>query len=177
MKETALGFTRSSFRISPIDPPSPKYTTDRTYAFYEQMLEIHTIPRLGEIQLDKLKPLHLQQYYSTLKKDGRLDGKPGGLAPSTVSKHHAIIHKALKTAFKWELVAQNVSDKVEVPKKKKVKVSFYTSEEANVMLDFAKKTKRYNELLVAVYTGMRRGEIYGLRFIWPRDCLHERRRS
>ena len=138
--------------------------TDRTYAFYEQMFEIHIIPRLGAIQLDKLKPLHLQQYYTTLKKDGRLDGKPGGLAPSTVAKHHAIIHKALKTAFKWELVAQNISDKVEVPKKKKPKVSFYTSEQANIMLDLAKKTKRYNELLVAVYTGMRRGEIYGLRW-------------
>ena len=138
--------------------------THRTYAFYEQMFEIHTIPRLGSIQLEKLKPLHLQQYYTTLKKEGRLDGKPGGLASSTVAKHHAIIHKALKTAFKWEMVTQNVSDKVDVPKKKKAKVSFYTSEQANIMLDLAKATKRYKELLVAVYTGMRRGEIYGLRW-------------
>jgi len=36
--------------------------TDKTYSFYEQMFRIHTIPRIGAIQLDKLKPLHLQQY-------------------------------------------------------------------------------------------------------------------
>lgn len=134
----------------------------RTYSFYEQMFKLHTIPRLGHIPLEKLRPLQLQEYYNFLTEEGRKDGKKGGLAPASVFKHHCIIHKALKTAVKWELLNKNPADAVEVPKKKRSKVSFYTSEQAQLMLSLAKATSYYPVLVIAVYVGLRRGEIFGL---------------
>ena len=139
---------------------------DRTYAFYEEMFRIHTKPRLGSIPLDQLMPLHLLRYYNYLRAEGRKDGKPGGLAESSIFKQHCIIHKALKTAVKWRLIRENPADFVERPKRPDSDVaSFYEPEQAMAMLECAKESAvKYAILAVAVYSGARRAEVIGFRW-------------
>jgi len=142
--------------------------SDRTYEFYEAMFRLHTKPRLGDIPLDKLAPLDLQKYYNDLREGGRLDGKPGGLAESSIFKQHCILHKTLDTAVKWRLIRENVADFVERPKRPDSDVaSFYEPEQAIAMLECARGNKsidKYAILLIAVYGGTRRGETIGLRW-------------
>lgn len=144
-----------------------KKFSERTYAFYEEMFRIHTKPRLGEITLDKLSPLDIQGYYNYLRTEGRKDGKPGGLAESSVFKQHCILHKALKTAVKWKIIRENPADFVERPERPDSDVaSFYEPEQAFEMLKAAHDNlehSKYSILLVAVYAGTRRAEILGLR--------------
>ncbi|MDQ7094166.1 site-specific integrase [Desulfosporosinus sp. PR] len=151
--------------------------SERTYAFYEKMFEIHTKPRLGHILLDKLSPLNLQEYYNYLRTEGRKDGKPGGLDESSVFKQHCILHKALKTAAKWKLIKENPADFVESPERPNSDVaSFYEPEQAIEMLECAKNEpiKKYAMVLISVYGGTRRGETIGLRredIDWEKNVL------
>ena len=95
---------------------------------------------------------------------GRLDSKEGGLSPNSVLKHHRILHKALDTAVRWELINHNPADNAEAPKKFDPEMSYYEPDQAIAMLEAAEGTKHYSEVVMAAYSGARRGEIYGLRW-------------
>ena len=69
----------------------------KTYEGYESMIRAHISPALGRIELSKLLPLHLQNYYTNKLQEGRTDGS-GGLSAQTVRHHHRLISKALTDA-------------------------------------------------------------------------------
>lgn len=52
---------------------------------YRIIIEKHLIPALGHIQLSKLRPIHIQEYYAQAMKAGRADGKGKELSPTTAS--------------------------------------------------------------------------------------------
>lgn len=128
---------------------------------YKQNIEKHIKPYLGGLELEKITPLHLQNFYTDRLKNGRLDGK-GGLSNKTVVTLHRIIHRALEQAVKWQLLIRNVADSAEPPKPQKYKASFLNEEQTNKLIESAKHTDIYIPIIVAIYTGMRRGEILGL---------------
>lgn len=128
---------------------------------YKQNIEKHIKPYLGNLELEKITPLHLQNFYTDRLKNGRLNGK-GGLSNKTVVTLHRIIHRALEQAVKWQLTIRNVADSVELPKPKKYKASFLNEKQTNILIEKAKKTDIYIPILIAIYTGMRRGEVLGL---------------
>jgi len=128
---------------------------------YIQKIDKHIKPYLANILLENLKPLHLQNFYDEKLKNGKLDGK-GGLSARTVLALHRIIHSALQQAVKWQLVIRNVAEAVEPPKAKKYKASFLTDKQTEELIAKAKNTDIYIPIMIAIYTGARRGEILGL---------------
>jgi hypothetical protein len=72
------------------------------------------VPVIGAVQLQKLRPLHIQGYYSRALTNGRKDGK-GGLAPQTVVHHHRVLREALKHAVRWQLLTRNLAEAVWIP--------------------------------------------------------------
>lgn len=128
---------------------------------YIQKINKHIKPCLGNILLENLKPLHLQNFYKEKLKNGKLDGK-GGLSERTVLSIHRIIYSALGQAVKWQLVIRNVAEAVEPPKAKKYKAEFLNEEQAVQLIKCAKSTDIYIPIILAIYTGARRGEILGL---------------
>ncbi|WP_084665658.1 site-specific integrase [Thermanaeromonas toyohensis] len=137
----------------------------KTLQSYSYIIHQHLIPALGHIKLDKLQPLHLQEYYSKALQSGRKDGK-GGLSLRSVQYHHRILHEALGHALKWQLVHRNVAEAVEAPRYKRPDVKALSPEEVNKLLAKAKEINHpdYALLVTAVYTGMRQGELLGLRW-------------
>lgn len=125
-----------------------------TYEEYELKINKHIKPYLGNIMLDKLKPLQIQNFYTVKLEEG--------LSERTIISFHKIIHRALEQALKWQLVPNNVSNGVEKPKAKKKKIEFLNEKEINTLLKISKETRLYIPILLGVYTGMRRGEILGL---------------
>ena len=127
-----------------------------TYRDYAGHIKNHIAPELGRLKLAKLTATHVQALYRK-----KLDS---GLAPRTVQYIHATLHKALDQAVKWRLVPYNVSDAVTKPRQKRSERDALTLRQ---VLDFFEVAKgdRFEALYVlAVFTGMRPGEMLALRW-------------
>lgn len=143
-----------------------KYNCEETTAYgYKNINYNHLCPYLGQIQLQKLQTVQIQQYYKHL-----MDEK--GLSPNTIYRHHAVLRKALDYALKLQFVYRNVADAVTLPKRKKFTGKSYTKKELNVLLELVKGTKLDIPVYLAGYLGLRRAEITGLK--WKHVDLERR---
>jgi len=136
---------------------------------YRAIVHGHLIPALGQAPLRALTPLAVQGYISTKlagKKDekGKVLAKP--LAAGTVRKHIAVLREALSHAVKWGLLARNVCDLVERPRVARKEMQVWDGEQARLFLAQAKRqnSSHYALYLTAITTGMRAGELLGLRW-------------
>jgi integrase len=141
----------------------------KTYERYAQIVEKHLAPALGSVPLFKLKPLQIQGYYSHALQNGRLLQKGRkepcpGLSARTVLHHHRVLHDALALAVEWQLLARNPADAVRPPKPEAVEMRALNEAESAWLLEVAKGTRLFAPLLFAVTTGVRRGELVGLRW-------------
>ena len=142
----------------------------RSYERYEELIRLHIVPVLGRYELKKLTAQQVQAFYK--KKLGE------GLSATTVNYLHNVLHKALDTAVKWELVAKNVCDLVTPPRIKPFEAHALTLEQVQKLL--AATEGHYMEALfkLALATGMRRGELMGLKWQdidFTKGVLHVRR--
>jgi len=106
--------------------------------------------------------MHLQQYYSRALKEGRRDGK-GGLSTRTVRYHHTVLREALQHAVKWQVAVRNVADAVEPRRARRPEMTALNPSDVSVLLKAVQKHQDYALIYTAIYTGMRRGELLGLR--------------
>lgn len=126
-----------------------------TLARYRQIVTLHLIPAIGRHRLGKLSPQHLSACYRQLS---------ATLSASTVRNAHGVIHSALDTALQWELVARNVADLVDPPLVKRDEMRFLTADEARRLLDTARGDPLEALYVLALTTGMRQGELLGLKW-------------
>ena len=125
-----------------------------TYNTYRIVIYKHVIPLLGHIQLQRLTPQQIQSFYAK-----KLDE---GLSAKRVRGFHAVLHRALENAVKWNLVARNVCDLVTPPLPQRHEIQTLTPDQVQRLLQAAREHKLEALLTVAVATGMRRGELLGL---------------
>ena len=131
---------------------------------YKIIVERHLIPSLGGIALAQLHPSHIQGYYAKALVEGRCDGK-GGLAARTVVHHHRVLREALSHAVKWGLVGRNVADAVDPPRAVNKEMKALDSAGVLRLLDAARGTIYFPLINLATFTGMRRSELLGLRWL------------
>ena len=131
---------------------------------YKIIVERHLIPSLGGIALAQLQPSHIQGYYVKALVEGRCDGK-GGLAARTVVHHHRVLREALSHAVKWGLVGRNVADAVDPPRAVNKEMKALDSAGVLRLLDAARGTIYFPLINLATFTGMRRSELLGLRWL------------
>jgi len=135
----------------------------RTAEGYETIIRQHLIPKLGSIPLTQLKPEHIQKYYAETLSNGRSDGK-GALSSLTVRHHHMTLHNALKCAVKWGLLVRNPVDSIDAPRTTHTEMKVMSEEDLNRFLEVIKPTPYYTLFYLALFTGMRRSELLGLRW-------------
>ncbi len=135
----------------------------KTFERYEQIVETHLIPTFGTAPLHQLHEYHIQSAYVEWLKSGRRDGK-GGLSPQTVKHHHRLLHQAMGRAVKWKLIARNPVDDVDPPSVDRAEIMTLKSDELNALIDAVHGTQFYVPVLIAAATGMRRGEVLGLKW-------------
>ncbi len=128
----------------------------RTFVRYEQFVRLHVLPDLGPLTLTKVTPQQLQRLYTS-----RLDA---GLSPTTVNHLHALIHKALSNAVRWGIVNRNVADLVDPPRSRHFEIATLNADQARAFLDAASGHRLEALFVLAVTTGMRQGELLGLRW-------------
>jgi integrase len=131
---------------------------------YEQLIRVHIRPALANILLQKLTPAHLQRFCSYKLVGGRSDGKPGGLSPRPVRYLRPVIREALSQAVKWQLTTRNIADATEPPRGIRSQVQVWDSAEALRFLSVTADDSYGPVWLLALGTGLRRGELLALRW-------------
>jgi integrase len=138
-------------------------TAPRTRERYEEIVRIHLILALGSLPLLALQPQHIQKYYAKALQSGRRDGK-GGLSARTVHKYHRVLYEALRYGVKHGVLVRNVAESVDPPRPENKEIIMLGPNDLGRLLDRAKGTPYYVLFFTAVYTGLRRGELLGLRW-------------
>ncbi len=135
-----------------------------TLASYRQIIRNRIAPALGEIPLQRLTPAQVQAIYGRLLEGGRRDGRGRALSPRSVRYTHAVLRMALQDAVKLGLVPRNVCDAATPPKAARPQVEYWDIDDMRRFLGVARED-RYGALwILALHTGMRRGELLGLRW-------------
>lgn len=134
-----------------------------TYERHEQIVRLHLKPALGRVKLSKLTPAHVQGLYR--------DKLDSGLSPATVQKIHAVLHKGLNQALKWNMIPRNVADAVKAPRPDPKEMHPLSPDEARKLIEAARGDKLEALYILAVHTGMRQGELLALK--WEDVDLNE----
>lgn len=130
----------------------------QTLNTYRWIVEKHIIPAIGDVELTKLNPIIIQGLYNRLTKEK-------ALSDENIQKVHTLINDSLKKAERWGLIARNPASLVDRPKAVKKEITVWDVAEVRQFLKCAKKSGRYYiAFLLALTTGMRQGEILGLRW-------------
>ncbi len=128
----------------------------KTYQGYECYIRVHVVPALGKVRMAKLTPQQLQAFYSK-----KLEG---ALSPTTVRHMHATLHRAFEQAVRWGVVARNVANLVDPPRRADKEMVALSSDQARALLEAAAGDRLEALYVLAVTTGMREGELLGLRW-------------
>ena len=117
----------------------------KTAERYGEIVHNFLVPKLGNLQLAKLAPVHLQDAYSAWATSGRRDGKPGGLSPQTRRHIHRILSTASVRAVEQQLIARNPCDafKKRLPKVERREMMTLTAEQAQRLFDVIRHRRIY----------------------------------
>jgi len=138
-----------------------------TQATYENRIYGHIIPSVGKIPLSKLTQNDLQQFYAKLKRTGRkvnAELKGTGVSDRMVRSCHALCRSSLEKAVEEGLITRNPSIGCKLPPKKNGEMKVLTQNEIVRLLNQAYDEGYYEMFLLELTTGMRRGEILGLKW-------------
>jgi integrase len=133
-----------------------------TWERYSLAIRRHLKPHLGQRQLVKLEPLQLTTLYTHLQEHGGVNR--GALSARTVRHTHVILRSALRQAVKWRLLTRDPSDAVSAPRPHRNEMRALTDAEMATLLGQARGSRLHLPILLAMSTGLRRSEIFGLRW-------------
>jgi integrase len=131
----------------------------RTAQRYRQLAENQIAPHLGAKALQKLKPLDIEDWHTALRK--------GGLAARTIGHAHRVLGKALRDAARNGTIVRNVCKLQKAPKVADTEMAIVRDVPAFVFKIAGERL--YAPAMVALFTGMRLGEVLALR--WSRVDL------
>ena len=138
-----------------------------TQATYENRIYGHIIPSVGKIPLSQLTQNDLQQFYAKLKRTGRkkdVETKGTSVSDRMVRSCHALCRSSLEKALEEGLITRNPSIGCKLPPKKNGEMKVLTQNEIVRLLNQAYDEGYYEMFLLELTTGMRRGEILGLKW-------------
>jgi integrase len=128
-----------------------------TYVRYEGLVRNHISPTLGRVKLSRLTPAQVRGLYRE-----KLDA---WLSRRSVNYIHVCLHKALKQALMDGLIPRNVAGAVKSPQVHRQEATPLSPEQVKVLLAAAHGDRLEALFILALHTGLRRGELLALK--WP----------
>ena len=138
-----------------------------TWANYRTYTAAYVVPILGQVKLQALTPVQLNHLYAHLLERGRRKtiSSQSGLAPKTVRNVHVMLHSALHDAMRWGYLVRNVAEAADPPAARSPEQKVWSPQELGAFLDHVRDDRLYALWLLVATTGMRRGELAGLRWV------------
>ena len=151
----------------------------RTAARYREIVEKNIIPKLGHVPVRKLTAVHIEAFEAELQREGWVKArakqkvKEGeeapiqekrGLSAQTALHVHRTLSQALGHAVRLGVLFKNPARQVKPPRPPSREIKILDKNEITTLLNAAKAVGLYVPVLVAVTTGMRRGELLALRW-------------
>jgi integrase len=128
----------------------------KTYEGYESIVRVRVVPRIGGVKLSRVTPAILQELYTELSESG--------LSARSVNHTHRALHRAFETALRWGLIPRNPCDATDPPRPRNAEMKTLTRDEVSTLLTGTATDRDHAIYLVAVTSGLRLGEILGLRW-------------
>jgi integrase len=129
---------------------------------YEKVIRRRIVPLIGEVQLTALDAVTLETFYARLLSTGGEGGRP--LSPKTVTNTAGVLSIALGDAVRLKLLPHNVANDARLPRRPRREMTAWTEEEAAQFLASVADDRMFALWRLALATGMRRGELCGLRW-------------
>lgn len=126
----------------------------KSYSGYETIIRRH-FDTLGDITINHLKATDIQTHYRR---------KLATLKPTTVHHIHACLHVVLDSAVRLGLIPRNYADYVDAPALKAEEMHPLNERQARDMLSVVQDHPYEAIYVLALATGMREGELLGLRW-------------
>ena len=136
---------------------------------YKGYIENHIKPNIGDIPIEKLTSLQLQKFYRLLLTEGRVpriesEKQPRGLSAKTVRNINQVISSAMDMAVRHKLILTNPTEGCELPKVEHREMKTLPAEQLGAFLREAKESGVYELYYMDLATGLRRGELLGLKW-------------
>ena len=136
---------------------------------YRGYIDNHIKPNIGDVPLSKLSSLHLQKLYKKLLAGGRVErveskGQPKGLSAKTVRNINQVISSAMDFAKDQKLIRSNPTDGCVLPKLEHKEMKTLPVEQLTSFLREAKESGVFELYYIELATGLRRGELLGLKW-------------
>ena len=130
------------------------------------MIENYIVPRFGDVLIRRLRPEHLEALYQELLTKGSpAGGRP--LAPKTVYDVHVVLRSGLNDATRRHYVTENVALIARAPRPQtqaRTGPETWTADQLRTFLERTRHLRLHPAVYVVAMTGMRRGEVAGLRW-------------
>jgi integrase len=146
------------------DPAAKTGISPKTAERYRELIENQIAPHIGAKLMQKLKAADIEAWHTTLRTSGRKDGK-GGVSTRTIKHAHRILSKALDDAVRNDLVAKNAAKLEGAPTVDDDEVQIVAKEQIGELIGKLRGRSIYARAIVALFTGMRRGEVLALRWL------------
>ena len=127
-----------------------------TWKSYAWLINTHLIPHLGKVKISQLKPRHLNDLYNQKLLNT--------ISANSIKKLHGLVKDALDEGIGFGDISRNVANTVTPPRVRKVKFEVWNEVQLKLFLEAAKSSRFYVVFELAASTGMRIGEILGLRW-------------
>jgi integrase len=137
-------------------------TRPRTLTLYVGLADRYVRPVIGGVRLDKLTPAHVQRLVTETRNSQTSRGTPP--SASTLRHVYKLIRNALGDAYRMELVTRNVATQVKAPPISKERRVGLDIAEAKRLLDVIDGERLEALYVLALMTGLRRGELLALRW-------------
>ena len=132
-----------------------------TVTSYEATIRNHIKPRIGAIRLESLTTHDIQEFYNSLRTPSE---NRKALSAKTIKNIHGILHHALQQAMLNNYIRTNPSNSCVIPRATKKKVKPLNEYQIADFLKAIKGHKYESMFLVALFTGIRQGEVCGLQW-------------
>ncbi len=152
--------TLADFLVDEWLPAVASTVRTSTLRSYRLHVERYIVPRIGSRRLQQVSGAALNALYVELLAEG--------LAPGTVRKTHTVLRRALRDAVRWGRIRLNAAVNADPPKQPGPgarNVTTWTAAELATFLTQLREDRLYALWHLLAYTGMRRGEAAGLRWI------------
>lgn len=131
----------------------------RTLELYQNQMRLYIKPALGAVKLEVLTPHIIQQFYNGLSR--QREDKPA-LSPKSVRNIHGILHRCLQQAVLVGYIRVNPADVCTLPRVEKRELHPLEDGQTAAFLKAIRGDVLEQLFIVALFTGMREGELLGL---------------